>query len=459
MSNIKNYVIGFLLICFSSLAYPQNKEKRGKLTFYPFASRLLVLPLKNTKQDSLLNNLAISMTKILSQRLDEILYVPVKKPRKLLAISSSSISKEKESYYREKEKQVNIHRVELHTLKEKISLEKSQELHKLHLLEVAKIYDVNFVLSGQVKTQYSNNNKNILQYHFQLCNANTGKISSFSVKSKREQAYSAIKPIVKKVESYLLGKNSSSVFFSTPKTGARIYIENTFLGRTPFSRRLLKGDYTVTVIQDQYQNFRKKIKVYESKERFFLKGQRKKTLTSLYVDSKPKGAKVHINLDYKGTTPIHIQDAPLGRHRIRISKEGFIEKNIGVNLKKEEKKELQVKLEKGDSLAYYTKRDTVIFHWTNKDLALYSGLASALFFAGALYYDAQSNLAKDENKIEESKKHENRANTSQNLSIFSLVLAGYFLYKTANPSPPILFGEISYNPAKKNYPIQWRLNF
>ena len=46
---------------------------------------------------------------------------------------------------------------------------------------------------------------------------------------------------------------------------------------------------------------------------------------SIDVESNPSGAKVYLDSDYAGTTPLTIEDASLGSHKITISKTGYVD--------------------------------------------------------------------------------------------------------------------------------------
>ena len=56
-------------------------------------------------------------------------------------------------------------------------------------------------------------------------------------------------------------------------------------------------------------------------------------MASLKIDSRPSGADVFINAEFKGTTPIRIANLPAGPVQVLVSKEGFLRYDENLSLK------------------------------------------------------------------------------------------------------------------------------
>ena len=61
---------------------------------------------------------------------------------------------------------------------------------------------------------------------------------------------------------------------------------------------------------------------------------------TLSIDSKPDGAEVFVNAEYKGTTPIKVPKVPSGSVKVTVSKEGFLRYTTSVALRGGENKSL-----------------------------------------------------------------------------------------------------------------------
>lgn len=105
--------------------------------------------------------------------------------------------------------------------------------------------------------------------------------------------------------------------------GASVYIEGELVGQAPFEDPEFRiGLYQVKVTKKGYQDFVDRIRVRPGREA---------TLTAsldllpggLSIVSDVSGATVFLDREYKGTTPIDIEDVAPGEHELTVSAEGY----------------------------------------------------------------------------------------------------------------------------------------
>ncbi|MBC7195055.1 MAG: PEGA domain-containing protein, partial [Caldisericia bacterium] len=112
---------------------------------------------------------------------------------------------------------------------------------------------------------------------------------------------------------------------SEPKE-AKVYINDTYKGLTPIKLTLNTGKYKVRLLKENYKEIIQDTEVEENKTT-----ELKLTLEpvtqvskkgSLEVTSTPSQAKVYINNDYKGDTPLTLE-LNIGTYNLKITKSGY----------------------------------------------------------------------------------------------------------------------------------------
>ncbi|RLF79384.1 hypothetical protein DRN44_08975, partial [Thermococci archaeon] len=107
---------------------------------------------------------------------------------------------------------------------------------------------------------------------------------------------------------------------STP-TGALVYVNGEYKGKTPLNLELLPGTYTIKVTKQNYMDYTTTVTLEE--------GKTKKVSVSLVpagyltVYSTPASADVYIDGDYIGTTPIENYKLPVGPYSLKVTKVGY----------------------------------------------------------------------------------------------------------------------------------------
>jgi hypothetical protein len=149
--------------------------------------------------------------------------------------------------------------------------------------------------------------------------------------------------IVEKEVTYI-SKNDGILFIeSTPKNGI-VWIENQKMGLSPLTIRINPpGIYRIKVTDNYLGTWEKPIKIYPS-EVTKVKVDLKPGNGVLTILSDPQHARVWINSDFKGTTPLTIKPISTGIHHIHLSK-NELEYEGKVEIITDQRKTMDIKLD------------------------------------------------------------------------------------------------------------------
>ena len=126
---------------------------------------------------------------------------------------------------------------------------------------------------------------------------------------------------------------SGSITITSAPPKAAVTVDGTWRGRTPLTLDNLKfGSYTIRIVQEGYRVERHVVPLNaQSPSRSIaatlqrLPGaaaanapQPGAGSSTLYVDSRPRGARVLLDDKFVGITPLQLPDVPAGRHRVRL---------------------------------------------------------------------------------------------------------------------------------------------
>lgn len=111
---------------------------------------------------------------------------------------------------------------------------------------------------------------------------------------------------------------------STPP-GANVYIDDKLRGVTPLIiSDLIAGDHVVKISRKDYQDWVSKISLFAGRSEE-IRVTLSANLGSLSIISRPPGARVFINNQFRGVTPLSIDNMAEGEYSLNISREGFSE--------------------------------------------------------------------------------------------------------------------------------------
>jgi len=147
----------------------------------------------------------------------------------------------------------------------------------------------------------------------------------------------------------------------TKPTGANVYIDNKFAGKSPVTMKILltPGEHKITIKKEKYEDLEKTVnlKLGDFEE---LNYDLQLARGTLEIATSPPGAQVTINGEVKGTTPANIKLLP-GEYQVGISKKGYKEQQATITLEGTDKVFKNFKLEANkvkcylDVKGYYVK--------------------------------------------------------------------------------------------------------
>jgi Flp pilus assembly protein TadD len=138
---------------------------------------------------------------------------------------------------------------------------------------------------------------------------------------------------VTKVIKVIAGKTTSvsvdlvpifaTIEVSSIPSGAEVYLNDTYKGKTPFKDdKILPATYRLKISKTDYQPWYKNVEV-KSNQINKVHADLPSISGSLYVTSSPSGARIYLDGDYKGTTSKTIEDISPGSHTMKITKTGY----------------------------------------------------------------------------------------------------------------------------------------
>jgi len=122
-----------------------------------------------------------------------------------------------------------------------------------------------------------------------------------------------------------------NVSINADARGAKVYINDRFVGQTPYATKLFPGDYSIRLTADGFEDYDKSISINDN---FNLMANMNRRIRdfNVSINADARGAKVYINDRFVGQTPYNTRLAQ-GEYSIRLTAEGFEDyaKNIDVN--------------------------------------------------------------------------------------------------------------------------------
>ncbi|NQT87034.1 PEGA domain-containing protein [bacterium] len=129
----------------------------------------------------------------------------------------------------------------------------------------------------------------------------------------------------------LAGKGTISIESDPP--GATVFIDNEMEGVTPLTDvKLSTGKHDLRLERKDYLDHAASIVVASGKGEPLHIALRPEAMTSVLITSKPEGAAVFIEGEYRGKTPLEIRDLAPGPHSLRVSSENFADWHEQVKL-------------------------------------------------------------------------------------------------------------------------------
>jgi len=119
------------------------------------------------------------------------------------------------------------------------------------------------------------------------------------------------------LNAILQGKNGSIIVESEP-TNARIFVDNDYIGVTPAEIcQVIPGRYAVNIKKDGYDIWKQMV-VVEANKKISLTAILKGKNGAIIIESDPTNAKIYIDGNNKGNTPVTLTDLKPGEYTVTI---------------------------------------------------------------------------------------------------------------------------------------------
>ncbi|MCE9597876.1 MAG: PEGA domain-containing protein [Spirochaetia bacterium] len=219
--------------------------------------------------------------------------------------------------------------------------------------------------------------------------AKTGRRTEEKLTGTTRTLYDALPELALRLKKNVSKPVQYAVKFESSEDGGMVFLDEQYLGRTPFTWNLPAGTYELRFEQDGKKRINQSIEIT---------GQRSVRLESrplaqkgvLKVDSEPPGADVFLDVTKIGVTPLSRSDLPEGAHRVRVSLKDHVDRFAGVEISTKPTA-LALVLSPGDTQKVFRDPGHVILDWNYHDLSFYSFVNSMAFYGGWIYFNIQAN--------------------------------------------------------------------
>lgn len=182
--------------------------------------------------------------------------------------------------------------------------------------------------------------------------------------------------VTKKIKEQFSDYPRGTLVVKTEPQGAYVFFNGKNLGKSELTTKVPVGYHEIEILKQDYSKKKKKIFISQNKKHLINltldKSDKKGTIA---VQSEPQGADVYLDLDYKGKTPLVLEDLPVGRYKVRLEKEGYKHSYSNVKIKENNKQLLSFAMNKGKTV-YTPVEDLSEEYNTAKNIFLYSSFIS-----------------------------------------------------------------------------------
>ncbi|MCB1307770.1 MAG: PEGA domain-containing protein, partial [Leptospiraceae bacterium] len=334
-----------------------------ELVFFEKERNLVLLPLENATDDADLDYLRTGLMRILADRLQSTRYLRLDRPERRLVVAPRGADWEDVNAYRYSRAIVAdsdptaIERIILRVYARELD---EQTFNILPLADPARqafALKADYLITGSIESISSTANRvaeqgtlegeglagdsdksleerireqqqqNIdrprrreadpVRVRLRLYDAVTAETREFHFEDRPANLYRAITTIADEMQAALIGGELVPVSFETPEPGAMVFLDDLYLGRTPLNTTVLAGQYALRVAQPDHHTVRRMVAISaQTNQNYLVRNRKIERRAGLKVSSDPPGAKVYLNMDYLGETPLERTDLPPGSHRL-----------------------------------------------------------------------------------------------------------------------------------------------
>ncbi len=125
-----------------------------------------------------------------------------------------------------------------------------------------------------------------------------------------------------RIDAKLVGSSATLDITSAPE-GASVTVNGVYRGVTPLKvDKIQEGQSFLEVAAEGYAPYREQLQL-SAGEVFAVHAPLSALPSKLSIVSIPEGARVYVDNEFKGETPLELDGIPAGSYRIRVEKEGF----------------------------------------------------------------------------------------------------------------------------------------
>jgi len=111
--------------------------------------------------------------------------------------------------------------------------------------------------------------------------------------------------------------NKTAIYFTSTPSGANIYLDNSYIGTTPFTKiKLIPGSHTIKLTLKEYDDWITTVNVVEGSTTPISATLNK---TAIYFTSTPSGAYIYLDNSRIGTTPFTKTKLIPGSHTVKLT--------------------------------------------------------------------------------------------------------------------------------------------
>lgn len=146
-------------------------------------------------------------------------------------------------------------------------------------------------------------------------------------------------------KSINLEPNWSRVLFKSAQEELEVFVNDAFLGITPFSEELTAGIYKISFKKKGFRESTLVKRIEKDKEIEIISEPLELVGANVSFISSPEDAKVYVDKEYKGSTPVDIVLDANEDKEIIISKDGFLPRTINKRFLSNSSQEIKLRLE------------------------------------------------------------------------------------------------------------------
>lgn len=249
---------------------------------------------------------------------------------------------------------------------------------------LGKEKDCFYIVTGEYEILGSDSLKTTIE----ITERKNGSFQTFTYQTSLKRAFQELIEKVSDIKTSSIVTGSVAVSIKTgTEINAFIYLDDELLGKSPLLNfQILPGKHRILIIKEGFQRIDTDLIISNiSNTTLNFELTKLTTISNLTVVTEPEEADIYWGNIYIGKSPIKEYQVLKGQNRIRISKEGYIDKFIGIDVVDSKPISISEKLLKGDSDTFYKYNNNLFLDYSNFDFGNFSLYGSLVFYGLYMY--------------------------------------------------------------------------